>query len=122
MPYADKEKQREYQARWIKNRHDLWFEENGPCKKCGSWKYLELDHIDPKLKISHNVWSWSKERREKELKKCQPLCYDCHKKKTILSLHKPITHGNSGYDRFCRCNICKKSHSIRMEKRNAGMV
>jgi len=55
--------------------------------KCGSWKKLELDHIDPKTKESHKIWSWSEERRNKELKKCQVLCYDCHNIKSSIDKH-----------------------------------
>jgi hypothetical protein len=43
---------------------------------------LELDHVDPALKVSHRVWSWARERREAELAKCQVLCHDCHVAKT----------------------------------------
>ena len=57
---------------------------NGPCVKCGCWDLdqLEVDHIDPNTKVSHRVWSWSKERRENELAKCQVLCRACHLTKT----------------------------------------
>ncbi len=77
-----KEYLRKYQLAWMKKHRQEWFDINGPCVKCGSRKRLELDHVDPKTKESHKIWSWSEERRNKELKKCQVLCYDCHKKKT----------------------------------------
>ena len=74
---------RKYQVRWLRLRRDRWMEENGPCVKCGSDQSLELDHIDPATKASHRVWSWRKSRRERELQKCQVLCHECHKAKTI---------------------------------------
>lgn len=66
----------------IKDRRNAWFKENGPCKRCGSWEGLELDHVDPKEKEHHAVWSWSDKRREAELLKCQALCNKCHKLKS----------------------------------------
>lgn len=67
----------------IDSRRKHWFLKNGPCVKCGSKKKLELDHINPKHKIAHNVWSWKEEDRLKELDKCQVLCWKCHRIKTI---------------------------------------
>jgi hypothetical protein len=78
MPYADKEKQKEYQRIWYTRRRQQWIEENGPCKECGSKEKLEVHHKDPSKKISHNVWSWKEERRLKELAKCEVLCKPCH--------------------------------------------
>lgn len=69
--------------------------------------------------MSHRIWGWSLKRREIELAKCQVLCYNCHKTKTrmdrIVNL-KPIIHGNQGYERNCRCTLCKKAHSIRIKE------
>lgn len=61
---------------------------NGPCRKCGGSDRLQLDHINPRTKISHDVWLWGKERREAELAKCQVLCTPCHAKKTRPSQQK----------------------------------
>jgi len=83
-----KEYLRNYQRNWLRKRRNQWFKENGPCKECGSNKRLEVDHINPKTKITSCVWSWSKERREKELAKCQVLCYTCHKKKSAIENNK----------------------------------
>lgn len=117
MPYADPDKQREFARLWVRARRRKWFKENGPCVKCRSWRKLELDHIDPGKKISHSIWSWSEKRRDEEAKKCQVLCKKCHKKKTIESLRRPITHGKeTGYKRGCRCPLCKKAHSVEMKK------
>lgn len=80
---AHREAQRLWYIKIVKIRRVLWFKENGPCAKCGCRTRLELDHIDPSKKISHNIWSWGERRRLEELKKCQVLCYRCHKKKSI---------------------------------------
>lgn len=86
MPYSDPKKQRKAQHEWyltvVKARKSDWFLANGPCKKCGSIDDLELDHIDPTKKVSHNVWTWADERRARELAKCQALCHNCHVEKT----------------------------------------
>lgn len=66
----------------VKQRRIDWFHENGPCKECGSWENLELDHVNPEEKESHSIWSWREDRRLAELSKCQVLCYECHKIKT----------------------------------------
>ena len=62
----------------MKSRRDSFFKDKR-CIKCNSVERLELDYIDPKLKVSHRIWSWSKERQNVEIAKCQVLCYDCHK-------------------------------------------
>lgn len=85
MGYKDPEKQKEYQRNWLAKRRADWFSENGPCINCGSWDNLELDHIDPSTKVDNKIWSWSKERRDKETAKCQVLCEDCHHEKTIAN-------------------------------------
>lgn len=113
MPMATKEEQREYQRLWIAARRRSFFS-GKVCVTCGSSENLELDHIDRKLKVSHNIWSWKEERRLAEIAKCQTLCYNCHVEKTALENSRPITHGLSGYDRFCRCQVCKKAQSERL--------
>lgn len=65
---------------------DAWFAANGPCKGCGSTKNLEVDHIDRTEKSTHRVWHMSREKREKELSKCQVLCRACHRAKTRVQL------------------------------------
>ncbi len=113
MPYKDKEKQNRYQNNRLKTRRMNWLNENGPCAKCGSSENLEVDHIDPSMKETHNIWSWSEERRNVELAKCQVLCAKCHGIKTgkenAQRLTKIIEHGTLlGYmTRACRCSDCK---------------
>jgi hypothetical protein len=106
---------RDYQLRWVKARRDAWFEEHGPCIKCGSWKDLELDHKDRTTKVDHKVWSWSQQRRDEELAKCQVLCKSCHITKTISELQRPIRHGSvrAYTNKKCRCIICVEAHGKR---------
>lgn len=81
MPYKDLNIQREYQNRWVQNRRLEWLKENGPCVDCGGIENLQVDHVDPTQKITHRIWSWSKERRDKELLKCLVRCKECHVEK-----------------------------------------
>jgi len=76
-----KEKRREYGRAWMRKRREAWFKDK-TCSSCGSSDRLEIHHPDPEKKISHRVWSWSKQRRDKELSKCIVLCEICHKKET----------------------------------------
>ena len=77
MPCATKELQREYQRKWMARRRAEYFADKH-CLKCDRTDNLEIHHRDPSQKISHRIWSWSKKRREEELKKCDVLCADCH--------------------------------------------
>ena len=80
------------------------------CYACGSTENLELDHRDPSTKISHAFWGWSRERLEKELAKCDVMCQDCHKLKTLLFDRKLGEHGtNWAYRDGCRCNDCREA-------------
>jgi hypothetical protein len=85
MPMATREAQREYQRRWKATRRAEWFKDK-KCCRCGSTKNLELDHIDPSTKVDHQIWTWSQQKRDVELAKCQVLCKDCHKVKTRIDL------------------------------------
>jgi len=117
MGYKDPVKQREYTRKWMAARRKAWLDENGPCVRCGSSDQLEVDHIDPSQKITHNVWSWTKEKRDVELAKCQVLCSDCHKQKT-RDEGPQAQHGtNHMYDKGCRCEPCRHIKSIKNAKR-----
>ncbi len=103
-----------------------WFKTNGPCKRCSSWERLELDHINPTLKVSHTIWSWSEVRRNEELTKCQVLCYWCHLDKSMLEKMVPLEHGSTAYKSGrCRCGICKLAQKEYMQiwrERKAGLT
>jgi 5-methylcytosine-specific restriction endonuclease McrA len=68
------------------NRRRKDYLQDKSCVVCGATKRLEIDHIDPKTKTSHRIWSWKDSRRIKELKKCQVLCKQCHIDKTCKDL------------------------------------
>ena len=133
MPYADKEKQREYQRLWMQRRRLDWIEsQGGACRNCGSTEDLEVDHIDRATKVTHRVWSWSESKRMEELKKCQVLCSVCHKGKSIEAMAKPLVHGTfNGYtEKKCRCDECRtytvarvsEARRIRKQKQRSGLV
>lgn len=109
---------REYQLNWIRARRDKWLADNGPCVDCGSNINLEVDHVDPSMKVDHKVWSWSEDRRVGELDKCEVRCRECHKKKTKRERTLPAEHGQMRmYSRGCRCSKCKHARGLyaRME-------
>jgi 5-methylcytosine-specific restriction endonuclease McrA len=84
VPYKNPERQRRFQNDWMQERRRQWIGQNGPCRQCGSTKYLEVDHINRGDKADHRVWSWGRPRRGRELRECQVLCGDCHIQKTRL--------------------------------------
>lgn len=127
MPYKDKDKQREFQRLRVAKIRNEWLLENGPCIKCQSSDSLEVDHIDRNQKVSHRIWSWSKDRREMELAKCQVLCHKCHWEKTKLDLgHGTINHGTlTAYNVYaCRCVPCKiiKSKKNKKDRTNRQII
>lgn len=122
MVYKDRNKRREYQREWVAKRRSTWFSDKS-CVWCGATDELELDHISRQDKISHKIWSWSEERRIKELEKCQVLCKTCHRKKTIEtdipSWIGPIyVHGTTSMyvDHECRCTECKAHYTQQNKK------
>jgi hypothetical protein len=123
MGYKDKEKRKEYARKWVAARRKEWFDKHGPCIDCGSWENLELDHIDPKKKITHKVWSWSAERRKEETDKCVARCEKCHLARTKVQLRELMTketiHGTSSayYNKKCRCIACKLYHKVERRER-----
>jgi len=92
MPYKDPQQQREYERAWVAERRAAWFA-GKICDWCGSTEDLQLDHRDPKKKVSHRIWSWSKARRVAELAKCRPLCRPCHAKKSASETARGSRNG-----------------------------
>lgn len=96
------------------------------CVQCGTTRGLEFDHIDPATKsiaISDAIaacWAW--ERLLTELAKCQLLCHDHHREKTLLS--RRWNHGTvNGYQKKgCRCLECTQRYAQHIEdrRRRAG--
>jgi hypothetical protein len=109
MAYKDKQKQIDYQRLWIAKRRQFYFE-GKVCVHCGTNENLELDHIDSSTKTSHNIWSWSEDRRNAELAKCQVLCRLCHQGKSFVMDRYHAPHGSSSmYSKHgCRCDICRE--------------
>jgi hypothetical protein len=123
MPMHTKEEQRRYQREWIARRRREWFDENGPCVDCGSQENLELDHVDPTIKVDHKVWSWTKIRREIELAKCMVRCESCHLKRTIQQLTRNIC--SRGHDKYVTgrdtdgsCAECRRENQRRYRNTN----
>lgn len=115
------DKARKKNNEWVRKRREEWLKANGPCKECASWERLEVDHIDPKSKVHHSVWTWSEERRAKELKKCQVLCFLCHRLKTNKERGWKI-HGEIMYQKGCRCEECVNIHAKKIRKNRATKV
>lgn len=91
-------KNQEKQASMMKQRlvkMQAWFRDLKKglvCSICreNDWRCLDFDHIDPKTKlvsVSKAVTGrWSKEKILEEITKCQILCANCHRKKTLSSI------------------------------------
>lgn len=98
----------------------------GRCTSCGSVDNLELDHIDRATKsfdLGH-MWSVSKARYAAELSKCQVLCRDCHKTKSIAERSVEHGGGTSG-KRNCKCGPCrarKSEYNRAARMRRAGLL
>jgi 5-methylcytosine-specific restriction endonuclease McrA len=91
------------------------------CVQCGSLDRLEIDHIVAEKKAFpiSEMWAYKKDKLESELKKCQLLCEDCHRKKTISDLgNNPAigTHGTLSASRYCHCAKCRSSKSAYMRE------
>lgn len=113
MTEKRKEYLRKYQRAWLAGRRATFFSDKY-CVNCGSTDRLELDHIDPALKLDHKIWAWRAVRQAEEIAKCQVLCNACHKKKTAEYLGRFVTHGmRSMYMlRGCRCESCVSVASV----------
>jgi 5-methylcytosine-specific restriction endonuclease McrA len=102
-----------YQNQWLRNRRLDWIKENGPCKHCGSWDNLEVDHIDRSKKKwdGNRIWCRKKELRDAELANCQVLCKSCHLKKTKEE-NKQMGHGTPVKYDTCKCSVCKRTKKL----------
>jgi hypothetical protein len=117
--------QREYQREWLRKRRTDWLADKA-CSVCGVRDRLEIDHIDPatkdpKLKGKAGtgaLWSWSNERREAELAKCQVLCHSHHLMKTHGWKTPELPHGRQRYEYGCRCETCREWRYRRYRRRS----
>lgn len=107
MPYSDAQRQKEYQRDWVRRRRAECLA-GKRCVDCGGDIRLQFHHRDPAQKISHRIYSWSKERLEAELAKCEVLCRKCHDHRHRL-MRGPPQHGRkTTYAKYgCRCDLCK---------------
>ena len=80
------------QRRYIRNRELLCqYLSKNPCISCGEPDIIVLDlhHRDMSTKrqeISNVLMSWCWELVEKEIKKCDVLCANCHRRTTAKEL------------------------------------
>lgn len=96
----------------------------GKCSKCPAMEGLEFDHIDPSTKLFtiRSNWGIGEALFLAELKKCQLLCKECHKKKTSHEQRVDV-HGTWGMyrNRQCRCDVCRsfvaKYHAANKSKK-----
>lgn len=98
------------------------------CNSCGKLDTLQIDHIDPTTKIytTKQIAGFGKVRLKEELKQCQLLCYECHKKKSDTAMGK--THCKRGHEftlentynkrgkKECRYCRCKNAQDYRARK------
>lgn len=117
MTFKDPEKQKAYQARYHAEYHRKRYDSKrrllelylgGVCVACGSAESLEFDHIDPDTKSFAIMAKWTQpiSKLVDELDKCQLLCADCHRAKTIEGLSVEHGGGVSG-KKNCDCGPCR---------------
>lgn len=113
--HSDPELMRVYKRNWVAGRRRDWMAGKS-CEWCGSDERLEIDHIDPGLKVTNTIWSWTTARRNVELSKCRVLCHDCHVKRHAAP------HGTTGrYKRHgCRCRECTDANTRAARKTRGG--
>jgi 5-methylcytosine-specific restriction endonuclease McrA len=115
----------EYHARYQRELHARRRDQvikalGGCCQRCGSVLRLEIDHIDARTKrFDVSVLFRRSVLLAAELAKCQLLCHDCHRIKTVecgeagggwnKNMSGEIPHGtSSGYTYWkCRCDDCR---------------
>lgn len=100
--------------RYYKRKNEIISLLGGKCNKCGSVERLEIDHKNPDDKIFSVtlLLSFSKQRVNEEIKKCQLLCKKCHIEKNILEAGNKPSKDNHGslscyQHQRCRCRLCK---------------
>lgn len=113
---------REYQRQWVAERRLKGLNLlGGKCVQCGSSEKLEVDHKDPSSKISHRIWSWSWQRIEDELSKCQLLCRACHIRKTEPEHPKGEKTPQARLTNEQVCEILKSTEKTRILSEQYGV-
>lgn len=111
------EHMREYMKRRYWERRAIGLERlGGKCVKCGSADGLEFDHIDRSAKTmsTARMTMVSMTKFLEELSRCQILCADCHRAKTLIDLDRAsakTTHGTLSALRYCKpiCALCREA-------------
>lgn len=80
------------QARYDKKLYVWNYLKENPCVKCGEPDpiVLEFNHIDPKQKfkgVAELAHNGTFEQLETEIKKCEVMCANCHKRHTAVQLN-----------------------------------
>jgi hypothetical protein len=107
----------------VKKRQQLINMLGGKCVRCGSIDKLELDHIDPHLKVFEArlviCSSWTRLEIQEEIKKLQILCNPCHTVKTV-SEKESFTHGSTytWMKKKCKCTVCNEARRKWYDERN----
>jgi hypothetical protein len=60
-----------------------------PCNDCGRCYppvAMDFDHLENKLVSVAQMWSWSRARVEDEIRKCQLVCANCHRVRSVSRL------------------------------------
>ena len=119
MPLRDKNEYNAYMKeymlkRYFKVREKILKLLGNKCVICGSSEKLEIDHIEYKNKSFSiaKFHSLTDEKLLEEVKKCQLLCFKCHRRKTIeeRGYNTREQHGTMACYRHghCRCPECRK--------------
>lgn len=116
MAYKNRDSQREFARKWRLARREEWFSNNGPCRRCWSTEKLRVYYPDISDKVEHRLWSWKKDRRDEELRKCVVLCQECW---FMVRNYIHISQRKHGtvlmYDKGgCRCQPCRDAHAAKM--------
>jgi hypothetical protein len=137
MPYADPEKQRAYQLKWVRAREQQGVQMlGGACARCGARENLRVAHrlpndLDPVLYLTgrSSMWSWSWDRIKAELHRCLVLCTPCLEKRkpaweyATHARQRYCIHGHdtwhTGRDAKRRCRQCRREREY-PRKRKTG--
>lgn len=112
---------RQYMKDWYDRRRAAAIAQlGGCCTVCGTTEDLQFDHIDRTTKVAaiSNLWTASEEKFQIELAKCQLLCIEHHKEKTLSEFAVPHGGGVSGR-RNCPCEPCKEKKKEYMREYNS---
>lgn len=124
MPSKDLDARRNYQREWARNRRAKAVKLlGGVCVACGESSNLEFDHKDRTDKTYPIGHSWNRAWAiiEKELEKCQLLCYPCHVDKTVSEIDRNICRNGHdkniyGRDTGNKCSECRREKDRRARR------